>query len=463
MLGCERRNDVQKDFELHATMAGDWHLSSKRGYHWLWGTSQLLYEDTEVVLTAFQVLASFMLSALMTVAAVAYAYLSDSMPANYLTETDAAFISAAEWTARRFLALKNIRDVVAFGSRMWNVLLRRDPDRPIRKLERSQREVAVTRFILTLSDQQLVVGIAILVAAIANQCTLPFIEFEVTFALAWFSTTTHLATLDSLRHYFVSHPTIRNLRVVGMLIMMALFFYAFVLQTYLQSAPDYTLPVQCYLTMTSQLWRAPILNQEWTGFRTDREIYISFPRPVPSSQKFIHYARLTVRILIFIYIALGYKDRVLQLYGFRTSHSRGQSNFTSKLLVQFLRLFGKVPKDFAGIITISTRNWTPILEEYNKERRAHNRARLLAKLLDTQHSLIQLRLARLMYGHSFLHVIPYLVFMLVFSFCQMLVLRWRDMWITLGDVNVQMGFGQITPLLLTVLPLLAAAEIYYGT
>jgi hypothetical protein len=30
------------------------------------------------------------------------------------------------------------------------------------------------------------------------------------------------------------------------------------------------------------------------------------------------------------------------------------------------------------------------------------------------------------------------------------------------DVDANMGSGQITPLLLTVLPLLAAAEIYYG-
>jgi len=56
---------------------------------------------------------------------------------------------------------------------------------------------AVSRFILALSDQQLVTGLAILVSGVARQRNLIAWEFYMVLSLAWSSTTSHLATLDA--------------------------------------------------------------------------------------------------------------------------------------------------------------------------------------------------------------------------------------------------------------------------
>ncbi|KAF1995262.1 hypothetical protein P154DRAFT_393041, partial [Amniculicola lignicola CBS 123094] len=61
------------------------------------------------------------------------------------------------------------------------------------------RQEALTRFILSLSDQQLVTGLGILVAAVSNQCTLSGAEFDIALSLAWFSATVHLVALDVLQ------------------------------------------------------------------------------------------------------------------------------------------------------------------------------------------------------------------------------------------------------------------------
>jgi hypothetical protein len=403
-----------------------------------------------------------MLSALMTITAVAYAYLSDSMPGAYLTETDAAFIDAFQSVVWRCLTVRPIPKIISVGYRVRNVLLRRSAGRPIQRLERSQREAAVTRFILALSDQQLVVGIAIMVAAIANQCTLSVIEFRAAFALAWFSTTTHLATLDSLRHYFTTHPTIRNWRVLGMLIMMVMFLYSFVIILYLQNAPDLSLPVQCYLGKIDQPLAAPKFDDKGKIVLDESKMYTRFTNLGPEDMPPL------TGIITFIYMVMGYKNRVLHLYGFRNSHfSNGQSVFVSRLHLQLLRITAKVPLEPNGSPKMSMTEWTLVLDDYAMERQAASRAQLLEKLSQSgtptlRGLLLKWRLAYTMYAHSFLPVIPYLVFMLVYGLVQMIVTRWATWWTKSVDVDANMGFGQITPLLLTILPLLAAAEIYYG-
>ena len=77
---------------------------------------------------------------------------------------------------------------------------------------------------------------------------------------------------------------------------------------------------------------------------------------------------------------------------------------------------------------------------------------------------------------SFISTTPDIMFMLSYGITQSIYSRWDARTISAfnrasGDyrlrrVTVQldesMGFGQVTPLLLLILPLLAAAEIFYG-
>lgn len=89
----------------------------------------------------------------MTVAAVSYAYVSDSVHKGYFTEIDQRFIqefqrlaeSLAESSPALFLGL------------CWltfsRLVLRRKANETYHVLSRDQREAAVTHFILALSDQ----------------------------------------------------------------------------------------------------------------------------------------------------------------------------------------------------------------------------------------------------------------------------------------------------------------------
>ena len=67
------------------------------------------------------------------------------------------------------------------------------------------RTKALKQFVLTLSDQQLVTGFAILIASFALRCSISVLNFEIASSLAWFSSVTHLATLAILRQYFHEH------------------------------------------------------------------------------------------------------------------------------------------------------------------------------------------------------------------------------------------------------------------
>jgi hypothetical protein len=391
-----------------------------------------------------------MLSAMMTLTAVAYAYLSDSMPEADLTETDVAFIAAIGSFKKRIVAIPPSPQILVICKHVYGFLLRRSPGRCVRKLERPQREAAVTRFILALSDQQLVVGIAILVATVTNQCTLSVNEFNVAFALVWFSATTHLATLDSLRQYFTSHPTIRNWRVFGMLAMMIMFLYCFIIVLAMDGVRNYTVPVQCYMFEFDQMFFMTNSDKD-DG---------SLDKPDALKSRFYQRKSSFYWIIVFIYIVIGYKDRILQLYGYRTSHSYGQSAFTAKMHARFTYQ-DKTSKALRHVFKIPSKEWSSILEEYAEEKRSETRSRLLSSLSISR--LDKWRLAESMYQHSLLPVVPPMVFMLVYGFVQMAVYRWDNPWAGSVGADANLGFGQITPLLLTALPVLAAAEIYYGT
>jgi hypothetical protein len=107
-----------------------------------------------------QVIIAFMLSASMTVTAVVFVYLSYSMPEKCMTEIDEMIISYV-WIIASQLAKKQPRRLF-FGCwnwcwsslrSLWHLLSRRRAVKEHRKLSRAQREEAVNRFILTLSDQ----------------------------------------------------------------------------------------------------------------------------------------------------------------------------------------------------------------------------------------------------------------------------------------------------------------------
>jgi len=154
-------------------------------------------------------------------------YVSDSLPDAVLTQFDCACIvklSELKWvqwstngpvstlmrqSTNSFLALAGIENP---GPRD----LSPGADEK-RRLARERRSKGIEKLILALSDQQLVAGLAILIAAYIGRCSMTLYHFYIVVSFAWFSSTVHLSTLAVLRVYLINHPRVRDWRFATML------------------------------------------------------------------------------------------------------------------------------------------------------------------------------------------------------------------------------------------------------
>ena len=271
---------------------------------------------------------------------------------------------------------------------------------------RKNRRDALRAFILSLSDQQLVTGLAVMIAGFSKYCSISTYHFNIVASLAWFSSTTHLSTLAVLRDYLISHPTIRTWRIIGMLIMLCLLFAA-VLVTW--NSEDVGEPVQCAFADISQ--------------------------PRGRSNSFS-----TIIILYYLVSAYGTKFVALSTTG--SSLSMG-SWFSQKMRQKF----GREPSirgDDRLILFANT-------SKYPARNTSNNFFGLIILVLIPD------------LEESFCWQILLLVFGNVYGIGWIYLNRWGytpDLGV---DGNEQaMGFGQYVALLLLILPLLAAKEAYDG-
>ncbi|KAF9700515.1 hypothetical protein EKO04_001283 [Ascochyta lentis] len=366
------------------------------------------------------VLYAYLVSAILAILAILYGYLSDSLPESYLNETDRTVIASFQACLP---SGKNLARVRTMYDKIKSLLLFGRPPRPHRKLTRRQREEVVKRFILTLSDQQLATGLAILIAAVTNQCTLTVWEFQLAFSLAWFSSTTHLATLDCLREYFLDHGTVRNWRVFGMIALLVLLMYSLVMS---MASVNNTIPIQCTFY-----------------FFGNKGLY----QPVPLDVFDILSAALTLILLTWQYFV-----RIQWSYKVIDDKATSFERIVFKLRTRRHRKTCKPSK----------KELEYIIEEAVTERSSYRRRRRLEQIRNSRglqrHWLIAYR-ASGTYSESFMSLGPMLTFMIAFGFAQLYLNRWSSD--TPLEIDSSMGIGQITPLFLLVLPVLVAAESYY--
>ena len=368
-------------------------------------------------------LAAFLASALFTIIAIIWGYLSDSLPDWYLNETDKHIVSSFQ----SWLASKRVNRSVKWlwkKLKQWTLFIFGKRPGPKHTMSRDERQEAVTRFILSLSDQQLATGLAVLVAGVANQCTLTVYEFQVIFALAWFSSTTHLATLDCLRDYFLNHHVVRNFRVFGMLFLLLLLSYTLIMS---MASIDETIPLACTFRYFG--------NQ---GVRNSDNISIYL----------VVQAAVTLMFLLWNYVV-----RIVASF----DRADGRPTMLERMI------FNRKTRSFRRKHRSSTELRKIILKEAVLELRSRNRRNELERIEESrglwQQVLILNRASR-SYSDSFLAHGPLLMFMIAYGFTQLYGSRWHpniDVY-----VDSSFSFGQITSLFLLVLPVLAAAEIYYG-
>ncbi|MCJ1239203.1 hypothetical protein MMC14_007197, partial [Varicellaria rhodocarpa] len=115
------------------------------------------------------------------------------------------------------------------------------------------RVVATQRFILALSDQQLVTGIAILVTLAIKRCETSSWNYILVLDLAWFSALTHMTTLIVLRDYLSKNPRTRLWRIIAMGCMLLLLVVFMTLQLFVNFVAFPAMPLQCQLISKSPL------------------------------------------------------------------------------------------------------------------------------------------------------------------------------------------------------------------
>lgn len=181
-----------------------------------------------------KVLVSFLLSASLVLAAVIIGYFGYALPPTILNELDHLALARVLSGLRRLCSC-----VPGLAPRLFEA-----STAPNVSEARQRRRKGLERFLLGLSDQQLVTGLSVLTTGYMQRCSITLYHFNIVAALAWFSSAVHLATLGTLREYFIENLSVRNWRVAGMIGVLGMLLCA---QIAAYSGNDYSLPLQCVL------------------------------------------------------------------------------------------------------------------------------------------------------------------------------------------------------------------------
>jgi hypothetical protein len=341
-------------------------------------------------------------------------------------------------------------------------------------LSEDQRREALRQFVLTLSDQQLVTGIAILVAGFGNWCGMSFYELSMVVALAWFSSATHLATLDVLQDYFQRNRVVRNWRMTGMVTIVLLLIAGLLISgLYTPISPSSPLPCLAFhdsvvayhcnhtLHYLSSTYPSNVtvadngtvfVNGSYLSncgtYYTFEDFGAETSSGIPSLGS----------IFTVAYLVDGYATAVLQTFRTSTKAPLTPSHVWVYLIFKSL---SRRRKD----ISMEVVNNALLKSAIEAKARSDRLATQLSKdplLKGFGQIWSSFSRAFASYSTSFLYHIGGFSFGLSYGLSQVAALRWgSDRPLLLAGSN-RVDFGQIVPLVLLALPLLAAAEIWHG-
>jgi hypothetical protein len=188
-----------------------------------------------------QILTSFLTTSIVTFVIVIVAYFKDTLPGHLLTWADWGFLQTWHFC-------KSCR--IRFGASTEKDII------PTCKHGNSkidaQRRKSLNAFLLTLSDQQLVTGPAMMIAALAQHCQISCYEFQVVTSLGFLASTTHLITLVVLRPYLRENKVVRNIRSTAMILNLGLLLYCVMLSAASYNV-DSSVHIQCVMSNFSNL------------------------------------------------------------------------------------------------------------------------------------------------------------------------------------------------------------------
>lgn len=366
-----------------------------------------------------------MITALAAFSTFAFAYFTDSVDDDLLNDVDVLIMERYKHSAwsRPSARLQNWwRASKDFFRKL--LFLKRNAA-GYSSLSKDNRIEAVRHFFLALSDQILATGLAILVAGIANRCQLSLFEFNIVVSLGWFSVTTHLATLILLREYFLHNRIVRNLRIIAMLASIGLLAYGLVIAGFLfEGNLDSTTCFAYALSDASGL-----------GFDT--------------------YSSLTT-IPTIIYLISAFGGAVLSSSTVDEVPGGYSSWFLVALLAPLVQVkHPEIRPNLKERVAIVREAADQYFEESNKDLIAKRKRLPLLGWYDRYLVVMSY------YFKSFFSSVANRFFDLSYGISQLAAARWVQA-PDLDESDNRMDFGQIVPLFLLAIPMLAAAEIYFG-
>jgi hypothetical protein len=265
------------------------------------------------------------------------------------------------------------------------------------------------KVILHFSDSHIVTGLAILTAGFIQSCRLSIYHFHIVIYLGWMASSTHLTTLTMLRSYLRRHRPVLKWRVVAMMAMFVMLFAALALAN----------------------------SKLWVSLDVEETLY--FDSPVSCGWR-TEYMRTWKPDAVFslCLITAGYVARLCKLF-----------NSTSEFFRQWLR---DRPSSWLK------RNFDIA------ERHATSSSKVIVRLYWTSLATLILGIyveARGLYDlyESLLSELIWLTFSLLWGFSK--VFTWR-MDAPIREYEDSWGFGQLVPLFLLLLPVVAVPELYAG-
>lgn len=329
---------------------------------------------------------------------------------------------------------------------------------------RERRSKGLEKFILALSDQQLVTGLAVLTAGYISPCSTSIYHFNIIAALGWFSSTTHLSTLVVLQFYFIEHPRLRNWRVVAMLLIFGLLAIAQAVTV--NSTLDNSLPIRCLYTpgsfSTGTILNGLLIISFLGATYSNRIIRLYSLDPEWSLQAWfvngvVWALKKNPRLsnLTEIAIVCSKLPQVEQDKIYRKLKERQQ--YVGRELVKIVIRSSKQTKAEQGAL------W----RSFNERRRDTRYYNLLESKKSDGYSGNPIKMRRLFImirevNYSFPGNLLTIHFGVVLGITQVIGGRQNEPSAGIVGSQNDLNFGQLVPLLLMLLPLFAAGEAYFG-
>lgn len=374
-------------------------------------------------------------------------YLTNSLPEGTLTDFNHKTVEkfASSWIVRT--SAKAWKAFICISRRCLFL----GPPNKEDDLDEGQRKEALKKFILTLSDQQLVTGIAILSACFLNWCNMSVYELNMVISLAFFSSSTHLATLNALHVYFQRNHVVRTWRIVGVVALLLLLIAGLVLNEY-YSGNNFSVPIPCLTKRNSST-----IHDCNVTFLDNCTNYANNPR----YNDCIRYASNTSgtfsfglrfeSVFFITYLGYIYAHAVLGTFTISGNRPLTPSHILVYLVLCTMRQTTPVSRKFVDSMMIEIWAMKRTISKHN--------ARLLKSKVIWVHQLTSIHI---IYVGSILYRIVDLLILLSWGLSQVATSRWAIDIPRLKAESTRLDFGQIVPLVLLVLPLLAVVEIFNG-